>query len=52
MFFISCFYMVIIHIGDNTRIVYELQAHLIFLYGHHATMANKNTQSVIRPYIT
>ena len=33
--------MVIILSGDNTRIVYELQAHLIFLYGLPATMAPK-----------
>ena len=50
MFFISCFSMVIINSGDI--LVYELQAHFIFLHGLHATMTTKNKQSVIRPYIT
>ena len=44
--------LVIIHSSDNIRIVCELHAHLIFLYGLTATMATKNAQSVIRPYIT
>ena len=52
MFFTSCFSMVIINSGDNMLIVYELQAHFIFLHGLHTTMATKNKQSVIRPYIT
>ena len=47
--FTSCFHMVIIHCGDKTHIVYELQAHLRFLYGLPATMATKNKQSAIRP---
>ena len=34
--------LVIIHSSDNTSIVYELQAHLISLYGLPATMATKN----------
>ena len=52
MCFKPCFYMVVIHSGGNTRIVYELQAHLIFLYGLASTMITKNTQLVDMPYKT
>ena len=47
MYFKPCLYMGIIH----ECIVHELYADLLFLYGLPATMATKNTQSVIRPYI-
>ena len=52
MCFKPCFYMVVIHSGGNTHIVYELQAYLIFLYGLASTMITKNTQLVDMPYKT
>ena len=42
MYFKPCFYMVIKHSGGSTRIVYELQAHLIFLYAHHGNKEYTN----------
>ena len=49
MYFKPCLYMVIGYAGGNTRIVYELQARLIFLYVLPVTMPANNSQFVNSP---
>ena len=51
MYFKTCFSMVVMHSGVNTRIVYELQAYIhIFCMGLPASVEKDNKQSVNMPY--